>query len=167
MIELVTLFPSMRYSFHRQGMTPLRRIRLGLYPTQLLQAGTDFFTLKLHQAGTISSYIWDHVHLDIRTSDFVLLVNPSIATQHRWTPGLLKLNYTLTWYEVLHQMDLPLNTPTIMLETCTKFLRQGRKPFRRIRLGRYSIQFLQAGQELVCTASNQTRTFDTFFTGRA
>ena len=149
MIELVTLFPSMRYSFHRQGMTPLRRIRLGLYPTQLLQAGTDFFTLKLHQAGTISSYIWDHVHLDIRTSDFVLLVNPSIATQHRWTPGLLKLNYTL------------------MLETCTTFLRQGRKPFRRIRLGRYSIQFLQAGQELVFTASNQTRTFDTFFTGRA
>ena len=64
-IELVTLFPSMRYSFHRQGMTPLRRIRLGLYPTQLLQAGTDFFTLKLHQAGTISSYIWDHVHLDM------------------------------------------------------------------------------------------------------
>ena len=67
----------------------------------------------------ISSYIWDHVHLDIRTSDFVLLVNPSLATQHRWTPGLLKLNYTLTWYEVLHQIHLPLNTPTIMLETCT------------------------------------------------
>ncbi len=67
----------------------------------------------------ISDYIWNHVQLDIRTSDFVLLCNPSLATQHRWTPGLLKLNYTLTWYEVLHQIDLPLNTPTIMLETCT------------------------------------------------
>ncbi len=67
----------------------------------------------------ISTYIWDHVHLDIRTSDFVLLVNPSLITQHRRTPGLVKLNYNLTWYEVLHQIDLPLNTPTIMLETCT------------------------------------------------
>lgn len=67
----------------------------------------------------ISNYIWDHVQLDIRTSDFVLLLNPSLATQHRWTPGLLKLDYTLTWYEVIHQVDLPLRTSTIMLETCT------------------------------------------------
>ena len=67
----------------------------------------------------LSDYIWQHVHLDIRTSDFVILCNPSLATRHRWTPGLLKLNYTSTWYEVLHQLDLPLNTPTLLLETCT------------------------------------------------
>ena len=42
----------------------------------------------------LSDYIWQHVHLDIRTSDFVILCNPSLATRHRWTPGLLKLNYT-------------------------------------------------------------------------
>ena len=67
----------------------------------------------------LSDYIWQQLHLDIRTSDFVILCNPSLATRHRWTPGLLKLNYTSTWYEVLHQIDLPLNTPTLMLETCT------------------------------------------------
>ena len=67
----------------------------------------------------LSDYIWQQIHLDIRTSDFVILCNPSLATRHRWTPGLLKLNYTSTWYEVLHQLDLPLNTPTLMLETCT------------------------------------------------
>ena len=67
----------------------------------------------------ISIFIWEQLQLDIRTSDFVILFNPSLATQHRWSPGLLKLNYDTTWYEVLYQLDLPLHTPTLMLETCT------------------------------------------------
>ena len=67
----------------------------------------------------ISVLIWEQLQLAIRTSDFVILFNPSLATHHRWSPGLLKLSYNLTWYEVLHQIDLPVNTPTMMLETCT------------------------------------------------
>ncbi len=67
----------------------------------------------------ITTYIWDHIHQRICTSDFVLLFNPSLVTQHRWTYGFLKLDYTLTWMEVLHRTDLPLNTLTIKLETCT------------------------------------------------
>ncbi len=39
----------------------------------------------------ITTYVWEHIHQNIRTSDFVLLFNPRLATRHRWTPGLLKL----------------------------------------------------------------------------
>ena len=67
----------------------------------------------------ISVFIWEQLQLDIRTSDFVILFNPSLATQHRWSPGLLKLSCNLTWYQVLYQLDLPIHTPTMMLETCT------------------------------------------------